>query len=478
MAQANAGGQTVPAPVPRPQPPQEAPVRRILTQTVPRTVPLEDAGENPATVSSGGARPMQAVAAYDPTAASGAAEARFPYENRGAAVPSPGREAPRHRRVRAQSPAPVMDGADEENEFEAGIDAARWTQEESAPPSPGPRVPIARGYAYPTPPAPQAQQPASAPLPQGWAPQPVGRPMRDAQAQGQPPIPAQGQPFPRETPGAQPAWRAEPALPESAPNNPAYPAQPDQLQWQLPQTPAPALPLSANWTSPMADEPARTLNAPSQTAGAYPLPQMTGGFTADALDEDSGRYDAVNHPPLAEPVPVPTFGREPRARGKRRFGAWGIALAVIVVLAAGGYALSRTGLLAQWTGSLFPSASTGDALPAVFQQDATQQTAITPATQVDKAEQFSVSVDPQSAAVPASLVFTIRTNTAATAVRLLTESGTVIRTNASYFRQEDALVWQVSATIETAYTGKVRVFLRDAAGGWSEGGQDCQITVQ
>ena len=130
-------------------------------------------------------------------------------------------------------------------------------------------------------------------------------------------------------------------------------------------------------------------------------------------------------------------------------------------------------------GSLaLPPPTSSPCLPAVFQQADTQQTTITPATQVDKVEQFSISVDPQTAAVPASLVFTIRTNTAATAVRLLTESGTVIRTNASYFRQEDALVWQVSATIETAYTGKVRVFLRDAAGSWSEGGQDCQITVQ
>jgi len=90
----------------------------------------------------------------------------------------------------------------------------------------------------------------------------------------------------------------------------------------------------------------------------------------------------------------------------------------------------------------------------------------------------SITVDPQSAAVPASLVFTIRTNTAVTAVRLLTESGTAIRTNASYYRQDDALIWQVSASIETAYTGKVRVFMRDAAGSWSEGGLTCDIAVQ
>lgn len=139
-----------------------------------------------------------------------------------------------------------------------------------------------------------------------------------------------------------------------------------------------------------------------------------------------------------------------------------------MLLAAGGYALYRTGIATQWMQQLFPSTTAGDTVPAVFQQTAaSQQTTITPATQVDKVEQFSITVEPQSAAVPASLVFTVRTNTAATAVRLLTESGTVIRTNASYFRQEDALVWQVSATIEAAYTGKVRVFLRDAAGGWS-----------
>ena len=476
VAQANIGGQSVPAPAPvsrPPQPPQEAPVRRILTQTVPRTAPLEDAGENPAAfLPANGAKPAQAVAAYVPTSASGATETRFPYENDAASASSRDREAPRHRRARSQSPAPAMDGADEENEFEAGIDAARWTQEETSPPSAGPRAPIARGYAYPMPSSPQAQQPVSAPPPQGWAPHPAGQPPRDAQS------PARLQPQEQSQPVSRDAAGLQPASPEPAPKPPAHPTQPGELQWQLPQTPAPVLPLSANWVSPTADEPARSTDAPSPKASAYPLPQMTGGFSSDALDEDSGRYDAVIHPPLAEPVPVPTFGREPRARGKRRFGPWGIALLVIVLLAAGGYALIRTGLLSRWTQSLFPSATTGDTVPAVFQQATTQQTTITPATQVDKVEQLSVSVEPQSAAVPASLVFTVRTNTAATAIRLLTESGTVIRTNASYFRQEDALVWQVSATIETAYTGKVRVFLRDAAGGWSEGGQDCQITVQ
>ena len=486
---ADAGGAPAPAPVTRPpQPVQEAPVRRILTQTVPRTVPLEDAEGNPAAASSApGARMAQAVPAYDPTRASGVAGTRFSYENEpsSADMTLQGRETPRHRRVRTPSPASALNSADEENEFEAGIEAARWTQEEPTPP-PSTRGPTARGYAYPIPPTPQGQPSASAPLPQGGSPQPVAWQTLDAQVPGQPrPQPQeQGQPIRRETAGLQPAWRSAPAAQEPSAYNPTQPTQPTQstqpgeLQWQLPQASAPAIPLTANWTSQKADAPSRSLDAPTPTANAYPLPQMTGGFSADALDEDSGRYDAVIHPPLAEPVPVPTFGRESRARGKRRFGPMGIALAVIVLLAAGAYALYSTGLLTQWTQSLFPSTTAGDTVPAVFQQETAQQTAITPATQVDKVEQFSVSVEPQSAAVPASLVFTVRTNTAVTAIRLLTESGTVIRTNASYFRQEDALVWQVSATIETAYTGKVRVFLRDAAGGWSEGGQDCQITVQ
>ena len=496
VGQADSGAMPMPAPVSNPQPPaQEAPVRRILTQTVPRTVPLEEAGENPATASSAiGQRSTQAaVPAYDPTPASGAAATRFSYDSQPAlaSASSRGSEASRHRRVRTPSAAPETDVAEEANDWSADANAANWTREAPTPPSPGTRVPTARGYAYPMPhtssPKPpqaqslQAQAPLSPSMTRAQAPQPAARPPRDAQPQGQsrPKPQEQGQPFPKETAGVQPAWHSDPATAEPSAERVAYPAQPGELQWQLPQTPAPAIPLSANWTSPQADAPARGLDAPALAANAYPLPQMTGGFSADALDEDSGRYDAVIHQPLAEPMPVPTFGREPRARGKHRSGPWLIALTVIVLLAAGGYALYRTGIATQWMQQLFPSTTAGDTVPAVFQQTAaSQQTTITPATQVDKVEQFSITVEPQSAAVPASLVFTVRTNTAATAVRLLTESGTVIRTNASYFRQEDALVWQVSATIEAAYTGKVRVFLRDAAGGWSEGGQDCQITVQ
>ena len=41
-----------------------------------------------------------------------------------------------------------------------------------------------------------------------------------------------------------------------------------------------------------------------------------------------------------------------------------------------------------------------------------------------------------------------------------------------------ALLWQITADFEAAYTGKVRFFLRDQTGTWVEGSLTCDVAVR
>jgi len=225
-----------------------------------------------------------------------------------------------------------------------------------------------------------------------------------------------------------------------------------------------------------------------QSAGVYTVPEATQRSSAidraphsiqyeapDALDDDSGRYEAITDTHMAEPMPVPTFGvpstNGPKKHKKRR-GLF-VTLIVLMILGAVAFALYQSGLGAQLWHGVFPAATTGGSVPSIFGQspagDAQAGSTIAPATQVIAPELRSVKVDPASATAPAQLTFQIETNAATSAILLLTEANATLHTTAYGTPQGDGLLWQVVADMQTAYTGKVRVFLRDQAGSWSEG---------
>ncbi len=185
------------------------------------------------------------------------------------------------------------------------------------------------------------------------------------------------------------------------------------------------------------------------------------------------------------PPPVPAASGlytepEPPEKPKRKRRAWLIVLLLILAAAAALYVTGAYQTLLGYVGI----ESTGDSgsLPAVFgqSQSATQKVTatITPATSVAAAKLVSVSVTPQQTAAPATLIFTLETNTAATAVRLMTQYGEILHTTATSAPRGDGLTWQVTADFAQAYTGKVRVFLRDAGGTWSEAEEGSSVTVE
>lgn len=250
-----------------------------------------------------------------------------------------------------------------------------------------------------------------------------------------------------------------------------------------------------------APQPARPSPGP---ATLYPTPQSNGfgdprilsGTAAAAPDpseEDSARFEAIHHPPLAEPMPVPTFAtvqplhkraasrpkrRKPPARKARR--AWLAVLLCLVLLGSALAVLYATGMLSPWMASLFP-ATGSQGVPTVFAQapaSAGGEGSVTPAAQASTAVLRSASVESPQATAPAELTFTLDTNTATTSVRLLTAQNDTVHTTAYAAPKGDGLTWQVTATFEVPYTGEIRFFLRDASGLWTTGSLTCEVDVR
>lgn len=195
----------------------------------------------------------------------------------------------------------------------------------------------------------------------------------------------------------------------------------------------------------------------------------------DAPDEDSGRYPAAEQAPLAEPavVPIPYM---PTAKRRRKGRGGLVALAAVLLLGAAGAGLYYTGLLGKLYSMAFPQATGG--LPAVFAGGAAGDAGVTPAAQAGQPRLLAATVAPAEASAPAELVFTLQTNTDTSSVRLLTEDNATIHTTAYSTPKGDGLAWEVTATFTEPYTGKVRVFLRDAAGQWSVGETACDVAVR
>lgn len=213
--------------------------------------------------------------------------------------------------------------------------------------------------------------------------------------------------------------------------------------------------------------------APYDARQAEPAPAQP-----DLLDDDSGHYAAIAQRPLAEPVTVPTFDSlTPRARRTKR--SWLLAVLLLLLLAAGGFALYQTGLLARWLPGLFPG--TAGSVPSVFgrQPDGMSAAAnVTPAAQVGVPALQEIAVENPDATAPAVVHATLLTNAATTSVRLFTEANDTVYTVAYASPKGDGFLWQVEATFPEPYSGNLLVYLRDAAGQWTLAEGKAAVTVR
>ena len=483
------------------QPATAQPVRRVLTQTISQQSPqARQSTALPTQPQSLNANPIAAYVPHTGTPYTGMPYAQ-PYPTAdgqpGAYPPADAPETGRRRRVTAHRDYDPAAQTEAQSAYAYPTPAYTHGRENAPLPTRAPSDQPTHGEA----PVPQslttpAQTGATAPAP-GQSMVTSAR-VNPATLRGLTSFPAHGKAAnaayppantPRLAAQAAPAARSQAYTPgvnliSDEPNTPqtASTLQPARYAAQPASQPPRAAPRQAAAFDPQAN------NANPYQTPAYP---QTGGYAAqggqsgqdayDFQDDDSARFAAVEQMPLAEPKPVPTYEPYTPKRKRKHPVRNGllIALSVLAVALAVTY---FTGVLTPLLANLFPARVSDGSVPSVFGQAPTAavtgESGIAPASQVTAPQLRSASVDPQSATAPATLTFTLETNTATTAIRLLTQTNATIHTVAYGTPKGDGLVWQVTADMQEPYTGKVRVFLRDEAGQWSVGEQTCDIAVQ
>lgn len=211
-------------------------------------------------------------------------------------------------------------------------------------------------------------------------------------------------------------------------------------------------------------------------APAEPVPAIgnrQAALEADGWDDDL--EDAVPTAAMAAPAPVPLNGLLSPRQGRRK-GLW-IFLGALV-LAAVGILLWRTGLLEGFlpNRSALPVANN---VPALFSEvtPLSLQT-LSPAVSQNSPQVEDFTADPSAAVAPATLTFRLRTNAAASSIRLLSDDGVALPATVESMPEGDGTLWVYQVAFSTPYQGGIHVYARDADGVWSNGGASCQIDVQ
>ncbi len=224
---------------------------------------------------------------------------------------------------------------------------------------------------------------------------------------------------------------------------------------------------------PLAEQAGKTaIQSATSRSARYNTPQTT--VPRESADEPADRTNDYLPKPDLPLLRETGTGNHPGMRlGARRL-KWIAAAAVVVALTMAGV---QSGLLGRFS-ELITSAPVpleGSQTVAAWPTDPASSETVRP---VGTAQLVSASVSPEETTAPASLTFTLTTDNAATAVRLVTDKGEMLRATTSSAPQGDGLVWHISAQLENPYSGAVRIFLRDAAGGWTEGSVSCAVKVQ
>ncbi len=209
------------------------------------------------------------------------------------------------------------------------------------------------------------------------------------------------------------------------------------------------------------------------TASRYQTPQISLPKT-DGGEPENAAPDTMAASRL--PKPEPPLVREIPAAKRRGLGVSNRRLRWVIlaiVAAALVMALVQSGLWTNIMAAFAPHSITVDGSQSVTEE----ATASQKANAANAAVLLSASVTPAEATAPATLTFKLTTNTLTSSVRLKDDNGEILRTTLSSAPQDNGLIWQVSATIEAAYTGNIHIFLRDQAGVWAESDVTCSITV-
>ncbi|MEG2207741.1 MAG: hypothetical protein RR065_06510, partial [Clostridia bacterium] len=260
------------------------------------------------------------------------------------------------------------------------------------------------------------------------------------------------------------------------PMQPMQPVQPMQLPplEEHPMYPDSRYPQGLNENALMDYQSAasRTGAQPAQRSGtAYDIEHAV----SDEDMTDELREDAVPTSRMATPTPVSFAALMPQKKNHK--GLWITLLAVALLLAIG-VALWATGTLNGLLGNA-QMRPMGDSLPAIFNGGETvTQGSIEPAITPKAAQVSSFSANTETASVPATIKFMLKTTAEVAGIRLMNEQGYAMPAAVESVKEGDGILWTYQVTLDTAYEGNVYAYVRDENGTWTDGGVSCKITVK
>ena len=94
------------------------------------------------------------------------------------------------------------------------------------------------------------------------------------------------------------------------------------------------------------------------------------------------------------------------------------------------------------------------------------------------AQVSSFSANPESASLPATIQFVLKTTAEVTSIRLMNEQGYAMPAAVQNANEGDGILWTYQVTMDTAYEGNVYAYVRDQNGAWLDGGVSCKISVK
>lgn len=279
------------------------------------------------------------------------------------------------------------------------------------------------------------------------------------------------------------------------PSQPVQPAQPTQPAWAQPQPPQPEPPEPQPSFSPPGSMPASP--APQPSLAPQPPPSFAWDEEEDWEDEEDPAFKVLPQAPLPTPATVPVTPPMAKARKKRRNGLLPLILSVLVLGSA--MALYFTGAvdsqlqavnIPTWSETL-ARLRTREAASTLSQETPGQE-GVRPLEEVlaeprsdgsppsaNLAHLRSFGVSLREAQAPATLVFTLRTNSAVSDIRLLLPDNRPLTvSNVNKTPTADGILWQLAVDFKEPFEGDISAFLRYDASVWADGGLNCTVAVK
>ncbi len=192
------------------------------------------------------------------------------------------------------------------------------------------------------------------------------------------------------------------------------------------------------------------------------------------IAEDEDELDAVPSEQMAQPAPVRFGDVQPPPR--KRSVIWGFLVAV-VLLAAAALSLLQTGVLSKLLGKELPKLP--PLFPTAAQETANVESTIFEVKPNDALNVTNFTADKTSAVAPAVINFSVRTDATITDIRLLNDgNSSVLIDSVIGLPDASGKLWEFSVSFSSAFSGDVRVYVRDNEGVWQASSASMTLNIR